>query len=283
MFIPKVVLQRMIKLHPHSEGMLKAFIPLLEAQEALADELPAPAMPPLDQNAFAQGRPWMPVKGGDTAVYLDDAFVTSASKAIGAAALKGFPEVKEEVRALRTLLGKKPELCRELAELGLEGRHRKVKNWAKKHGQEPDVAVLFAVHLAAAAARRVEKAVRDRVLPAWSKEYCPVCGSRPHGSFLRTKEGKRFLQCSLCRKEWQFSRTTCPACGQEDPRELSVFFHEDVKYERAELCNKCGHYILSVDTRELADDTPPELYLLCMTPLDLVMQEKGHSPINAEE
>lgn len=281
--IPKVVLTRMAKLHPHSEAILKAFVPLFEAQEALADALPAPELPPLDQGAFALGKPWMPVQGGEIAVYLDDAFVEAASAAIGAAALQGFPDRKEEIRALSALLGTESSLCRELATLGFEGRQRKVSAWAKKRGQDSAIVALYARHLAAAAAKRVEKATRARVLPAWNREYCPICGSRPHGSFLRLKEGKRSLQCSLCRKEWAFSRTTCPACMQNDPKELTLFFHQDVRYERAEVCNKCGHYILSVDTRELSDDAPPELYLLCMAPLDLLMQEKGHIPVNAEE
>lgn len=273
----------MAALHPHSEGILRAFVPLFEAQEALADTLPAPELPPLDQAAFALGRPWMPVQGGEGAVYLDDAFAEAAPGAIGAAALQGFPDRREEICALSALLDGEKRLCRELAALGLEGRRGKVDAWAKKRGQNSDITALYAMHLAAAAAKRVEKATRERVLPAWNSEYCPVCGSRPHGSFLRSKEGRRSLQCSLCRKEWAFSRTTCPACGQNDPRELTLFFHEDVKYERAEVCNKCGHYILSVDTRELSDDAPPELYLLCMAPLDLLMQERGHRPVNAGE
>lgn len=283
MSIPKVVLTRMAALHPHSEGILRAFVPLFEAQEALADTLPAPELPPLDQAAFALGRPWMPVQSGEVAVYLDDAFVEAAPGAIGAAALQGFPDRREEICALNALLDGEKGLCRELAALGLEGGRGKVDAWAKERGQNSDITALYAMHLAAAAAKRVEKATRERVLPAWSSEYCPVCGSRPHGSFLRSKEGRRSLQCSLCRKEWVFSRTTCPACGQNDPRELTLFFHEDVKYERAEVCNKCGHYILSVDMRELSDDAPPELYLLCMAPLDLLMQERGHLPINAGE
>lgn len=283
MLVSKKVVTRMARLHPHSANLLKAFVPLLEAQEALGGKLAVPALPPLDQAAFVQGESWLSVRGGKTSIYLDDAFVAAAPKVLGAAALKGFADREDELSALRALLVEKPDLCRELATLGFEGRQKKVEAWAREYEQDPDITLLFSMHLAAAAAVRVERASRARMLPTWSKEYCPLCGSRPHGSALRGKEGRRFLQCSLCRKEWAFSRTSCPACAQDDPRELNIFFHENSKYERAEVCNKCNHYILGVDMRELADDTPLELYLLCMAPLDFLMQEKGFVPVNAPE
>jgi FdhE protein len=125
----------------------------------------------------------------------------------------------------------------------------------------------------------MERAAQSRVLPSWAQGHCPICGSRPHGTSLREKEGKRFLQCSLCRHEWQFSRTTCPACGQDSPQEIELFFLENVRQQRAEVCKICKHYLLCVDMREMGDDTPLKILLLCMTHLDLLMQEKEYIPV----
>ena len=86
------------------------------------------------------------------------------------------------------------------------------------------------------------------------------------------------MQCSLCGHEWEFSRTSCPMCRQDSPKEMRLFFFEQNQRERGEACNLCKRYLLSVDMRELADDIPLELLLLCMMHLDAVMQENGFVP-----
>lgn len=279
MSIPKPLVTRLSKQHPHSAALLKAFIPLLEAQNALADDLPAPELPKMDVSTFAQGKAWLPALTEDPGVYLDEAFLKAAPKKITSAAAKGFPDIKEDIRAIGAFIGKNKDEAKELITCRLKGELRKLKEWAAKHDFNPDAAHLLAMHLAGAAAKRVAKAAKQYVLPKWERSACPICGSRPHGSCLKTKEGQRFLQCSLCRAEWRFSRTTCPVCEQDSPLELPLFFLEDAKFERAEACEKCKHYILGVDMREMLDeDAILELYLICMTPLDLLMQEKGYTP-----
>ncbi len=276
MSIPKAAVTLLAKTHPHSAAILKAFTPLLEAQDSLAESLPPPVLPALDQASFAQGKAWvLPV---DTAsnVFLDDAFIKAAPKKIAAAAAKGLPAMKEEIRALGAFLSKNSDACCELALFCLQKRMNKIKAWAKKHGQNEAAASLFAVHMAGAAARRVARAACGNSLPAWKKGYCPICGSRPHATFLTGTEGQRFLQCSMCRHEWRFSRSVCPVCEQESFKELPVFFLEDHKEERAEACEACKHYLLGLDMRALSGDTPLELFVLCMMPLDLLMQEKGY-------
>lgn len=279
--IAKAIITRLAKEHSHSAGILKAFVPLLEAHNALAEALPAPVLPPLDHAAFSQGKAWLSAESANPALYFDEAFLKVAHKKLVSAAAKGFPERKEPIRALGSFLTKNKALAAELAGMGLKGQTKQIVAWAKKHEQDTMAASLLAAHLAAAAARRLERAAASTRLPAWGKGYCPLCGSRPHGSCLREKEGRRWLQCSLCRHEWVFSRTTCPVCEQDSPKELPLFFLESTKHERAEVCNICKHYILGVDMRELDGSVPLELFLLCMTPLDLLMQEKQFIPATA--
>ncbi len=278
--IAKAVVSRLARQHPHSAALLKAFVPLLETQDALAAELPALELPPLDNASFAQGKAWLSAESTAEKVYFDDAFLKAAPKKIASAAARGLPEIKEQIRALGAFLSKNPDECRKLALYRIKGSERALNAWAKKHGQDENAAALLGMHLTAAAARRVERAAASRVLPSWNHGHCPICGGRPHGGSLRGKEGKRFLHCSLCRHEWAFSRTTCPACGQDSPQEIGLYFLENVKQQRAEVCNVCKHYLLSVDMRELLDDTPTELFLLCMMPLDLLMQEKEYMPVS---
>ena len=105
-----------------------------------------------------------------------------------------------------------------------------------------------------------------------------MCGSPAHATCLRGKEGRRFLQCSLCRHEWRFSRSVCPSCAQESIQNLLVFHLDGKPEERAEACDACKRYLLGQDQRELADAVPLELAVLCMLPFDLMMQEKGYLP-----
>jgi FdhE protein len=276
--IAKAVVSRLARQHPHSAALLKVFVPLLETQDALATELPAPELPPLDNASFAQGKAWMSAESMAEKLFFDEAFLMAAPKKIASAAARVLPEARECIRALGAFLGKNPEECRRLALCRIKGSERGMKAWAKKHGQDAHASALLSAHLAAAAARRMERAAKARVLPPWSQGHCPICGSRPHGGSLREKEGKRFLQCGLCRREWPFSRTTCPTCGQDSPQKIELFFLENIQRQRAEVCMVCNHYLLSVDMRELLDDAPLELLLLCMMPLDALMQEKGHIP-----
>lgn len=278
MSISKDAVTLLVRTHPHSAAILKAFTPLLAAQDSLAESLPPPVLPALDQASFAQGKAWVLPADMASDVFLDDAFIKASPKKIAAAAAKGLPAIKDEIRALGAFLSKNSAACRELALFCLQKRMNKIKAWAKKNGQNEAATSLFAVHLAGAAAKRVARTARASNMPAWKKGYCPICGSRPHATFLTGSEGRRFLQCSMCRHEWRFSRTACPVCEQESPRELPVFFLEDHKEERAEACEACKHYLLGLDMRPLSGDTPLELFVLCMMPLDLLMQEKGYVP-----
>ena len=64
---------------------------------------------------------------------------------------------------------------------------------------------------------------------------------------------------------------------------MRLFFFELNQREKGEACNLCKRYLLSVDMREFADDIPLELQLLCMMPLDAVMQENGFIPAAEQE
>ncbi len=114
---------------------------------------------------------------------------------------------------------------------------------------------------------------------AWTKGYCPVCGSWPDLSVIEGVEGQRKLHCSFCGYKWRFNRLMCPACETEDMDSLEVIFHEDRTHERAELCHKCRRYVLSQDIRNVASQPPPHVAAMGMVYLDIIAQEKGFNPI----
>lgn len=263
--------------YPHCAELLRVFAPLYEFQCAAADELPPPVLPPLERNSFLQGKAYLQPDRDTLDIYLDDALLTAASGAAKAAA-KAMPDLKAEFTELGNFLGKNPRDCRDLIALSLLGKRHRVSYWAKKRGMNKNAAALLSIQLAQTAARRTAKAAAPVVLPDWDKGHCPVCGSMPHAGYLRDKEGRRFLQCSLCGHERRFSRTVCPFCAEARPEQLKIFFLEGDTQARAEGCETCKRYLPVPDLRASMGEIPLEMLALCLMPLDMLMQEKGYTP-----
>lgn len=262
--------------HPHNAELLRVFVPLVRAQKQCLEDADAVELPQIDTALFSAGKSWMQA---DEIPYTDGFLKKSITK-VANAAIKAMPQQKEAFAGLKQFLRSNPAAARELIALRLRNSLDKADKWAAKHAQPADPAAMLAMLLGGVVAQRFERAARGTDLPSWSKGHCPVCGSSPHGSLLKEKEGRRFLHCSLCGHQWRYSRTACPACDQEAGDKLSLFFLEDTPDERAEACDICKHYLLSLDTRNLsAVELPLELHFMCMAPLDLLMQEKGYSPV----
>lgn len=108
----------------------------------------------------------------------------------------------------------------------------------------------------------------------WEKGYCPVCGSQPCLSMVRG-EGERFLFCGFCWQKWAVQRIYCPFCDNNDSRSLHYFFSEQEKEYRVSVCDKCGKYIKTVDTRKSERIFYPPLEQVSTLHLDMMAKEKG--------
>ena len=106
---------------------------------------------------------------------------------------------------------------------------------------------------------------------------CPFCRRRPVVAVLRPEGegGKRSLVCSLCATEWGYRRVVCPACGEENPDQLSVYTAREFGHLRVEACDTCHTYLKAVD---LTKDgfALPVVDELATTPLDLWAQGQGY-------
>lgn len=142
-----------------------------------------------------------------------------------------------------------------------------------------DQAVLrFLVHMSIfPSLSALAQQIRDSVdTKNWLRGYCPVCGSLPRISFLKD-EGRRFFLCSFCSSEWQSERLKCPFCENSDHKSLHYFYAEGDEAVRVDLCERCKHYIKTVDTRKLS--SPPDLNLEDITTihLDILATDRGFS------
>ncbi|HET7065776.1 MAG TPA: formate dehydrogenase accessory protein FdhE [Rudaea sp.] len=120
---------------------------------------------------------------------------------------------------------------------------------------------------------------------------CPICGSLPVASIIRTEQpyqGYRFLHCALCATEWHMVRVMCTQCqATKDIGYHSIDGGADAGHEhkdngrpgaaavRAESCDTCHSY-RKILYRENDSNVDPVADDLATMTLDLLMTEAGY-------
>jgi FdhE protein len=106
---------------------------------------------------------------------------------------------------------------------------------------------------------------------------CPVCGSLPVASVVRTDkrspQGYRYLHCGLCATEWHMVRITCSHCLNNE----GITYHSiegGSEAVRAETCGKC-HTYRKILYQEKDTDVEPVADDLSSLALDLLMTAEG--------
>lgn len=98
----------------------------------------------------------------------------------------------------------------------------------------------------------------DELLPlvnqdSWHRGYCPVCGGNPDFASLDKEQGARWLMCFRCNAQWIFNRLACPYCGNQEQKTMGYFTDDEALY-RLYFCEKCHHYIKTIDLRKTESD-----------------------------
>lgn len=118
----------------------------------------------------------------------------------------------------------------------------------------------------------------DDPADGWGKSNCPVCGSVPILSLLKGQRGLRHSLCSRCGCEWKVDRVSCCVCGNKDAGSLQYFHAEGDAARRIDLCDKCRHYIKTIDCRSL-EESDPSLEDLATLHLDVLATQKGYTRV----
>jgi FdhE protein len=118
--------------------------------------------------------------------------------------------------------------------------------------------------------------LRSEIEPeTWQKSHCPVCGSLPCVNLLKGEGGKRYSLCSYCGYQWRIDRMSCAVCGNKEQGLLKYFYGEGEESYRIDLCDKCHHYVKTIDYRNL-EESDPCLDDLATLHLDVVAVQKGY-------
>jgi len=270
-----------------SEDYVRFRIDLLKAQWAICQALGAHAPDPqrAAEARAGQGgdrKPQVPALNAN-AVAFDSALLARLCAALREAVEKPGRH-NEDVSRLVAAAEKEPTLLEELARRAAFGPDQA---YLESLGRRLDVdaeALLFfgrvlAAPFVAAAARRVPEATGRTVRLADGSGHCALCGSPPAVAKLRRDDGRRILYCSLCGQSGEFARLACPHCGSRD-RDALTFLRLSASDPRwIETCEKCKHYIKTVDERRLPADEQiiPVVEETATLYLDLLAEKEGYA------
>lgn len=262
---------------PHLSSIIDGCKHLVIAQVKLRERLPSTDLSDivLDRVAFAQGVPLL----NKIDFHIERSLFLVAAESIILAMENGFPLVAYEFEKIRLALHSKDDVHESLLESLVKGNLANLEALAQKLETRVELLTLVLGQILKPFAQKRAESLSP--LPEdiqWHKGYCPVCGSWPELSFLEGKEGVRWLRCAFCSYEWRYPRVQCPFCETTDQTLMELIYLEDRPHERAELCNGCGKYVLSIDARNLVEAVDREIVSLGMIHLDVIAQEKHFSP-----
>lgn len=262
--------------NPRLKGVMGLYREVFSVQRRLSQRIPD-RLPHLEEQQahklIEEGKPL--IETGEMAV--DVALAEELMRELAEVLRKKSESSLENLDAFlsRELDG---EGLRALIEAFLERDDEEFLRLAEGYSLEPAVLYML-VHMTMApffwkaAGAMARKADLDQV----PRGRCPVCGDLPIMGFLRSQDGLRVLECSLCGSRWGIPRIMCPFCMNIDQGKLKYIFVEGDDRKRAYLCEKCGRYLkVSTAPGERDEEFVIPLEDLATAHLDLAAEEKGY-------
>ncbi|MDI6831424.1 MAG: formate dehydrogenase accessory protein FdhE [Actinomycetota bacterium] len=262
--------------NPRLKGVMGLYREVFSVQRRLSQRIPD-RLPHLEEQQahklIEEGKPL--IETGEMAV--DVALAEELMRELAEVLRKKSESSLENLDAFlsRELDG---EGLRALIEAFLERDDEEFLRLAEGYSLEPAVLYML-VHMTMApffwkaAGAIARKADLDQV----PRGRCPVCGDLPIMGFLRSQDGLRVLECSLCGSRWGIPRIMCPFCMNVDQGKLKYIFVEGDDRKRAYLCEKCGRYLkVSTAPGERDEEFVIPLEDLATAHLDLAAEEKGY-------
>src|SRR5262245_41887541 len=118
-----------------------------------------------------------------------------------------------------------------------------------------------------------DEALRS-ALDAWSRGYCPACGSWP--ALAEVAGGHRTLRCSFCSSGWELPTYACIYCDEAGEKFVTAAPDEERKDRRIEVCGACGGYLKTMDVAALSPFPLLSISDIETTDLDVAAMEHGY-------
>jgi len=179
-----------------------------------------------------------------------------------------------QVEGLMQVLAEDEDSIPKLMKAALTSDIKTIETAARELAVDPPVLTLLLRLSMRPALLEVARAAQDLLdLSQWNHGHCPVCGSAPKLADLSGEGGKRTLHCSLCETAWPYVRLHCPFCENDNREDLSYLRAESEEGLRVDLCGRCGHYLKTIDLRELPGPIIVPLDDMATWHLDLIAQK----------
>lgn len=269
------IMDAAVRNNPHSRDIIKAFRPVLIEKARLVSTLePGETISlVIDEARFNEGVPL----GNQSSLFFPDDPWKTVALALIPAVMKGFPALVKDLEKLQGILDSG---AMDLGSADPEIMRRD----ASAHDMDVQ-ALSFVAHMTGRTILEMKARQWGKLLEGftWDRGYCPVCGSAPMIAKIREGQSARILHCSLCGHEWNFSRVICPSCGNNEQKTMTYFLVADKSQESTFVCEKCKQYLITAD--RVSDLLPfdAEVCALSLVHLDVMMQEKGYTPMAACE
>ncbi len=193
--------------------------------------------------------------------------------------IKTMEDGRRQVEGLLKALAKDHDGIPILMKAVLTSDFKAIQTTAEKFKVDPPVLTLLLRLSLRPALLETAQAVQGLLdLNQWTYGHCPVCGSAPKLADLSGEGGKRSLHCSLCETVWTYPRLQCPFCENDNRKDLSYLRAENEEGLRVDLCSRCGHYLKTIDLRELPGPVIVPLDDVATWHLDLVAQKNIEDP-----
>ena len=272
------IIKDIIGKSPHSKEIITAFKPLFLVRERLIDELKLDSanLSSIDGEKLRQGIPCI----NQTPFFLEGDPWEKIGLAVLPAMREGFPALAEDVAKLEGKM-RAGDIRLFNAFADFPGSVEKAVNrWSKGADIKPQAIGLMLSTVTRIVLQARSTGIGEHIEGmGWEKGYCPICGAHPTIAVIREKIPQRWLHCSRCGHEWRFSRMLCPGCEQESPSGLDYFYVEDRRQETAFTCNSCKRYLITLNQISDMGDHDRDVSAMSLIHLDLVMQEKGFTPM----
>lgn len=269
-------IENVMERNPHSRNILQAFEPILQETLRLANDI---VCKDIDPSAIVRARlqEGVPVIR-QTAMLLPEDPWEGIARAMIPAIIRGFPALRNELLTLQK--GIDDGTIRLADYYGAQNGQAIAAGWAEALAVRRDVIDFLLRAAAKPVLEKRRRAINEHLeASGWDRGYCPSCGAFPSIAVIHEKIPQRWLHCSQCGHDWQFSRVVCPCCSHEGQQEMPYFFVEGKEQETAFVCESCKRYLITMNHLSDIEKHDPDVLAMGMTHLDLLMQQKGFMPM----
>ena len=269
-------IDRIVEQKPHIKPLLDAFRPIiLEKTRLLLETADSKRTITVDEAKYLGG---IPLIQQDNLFFPDDPWREMAL-AVSGAIQAGFPHIAGDMTRLKEQINSDLIDAYDYFRSPEAPDGKKIKDWAEKIPIDPDTLVVFINFLTGILLTKRAREAAATIAPlSWNKGYCPVCGGYPMLAVTKN-QGHKWLQCSQCSHEWGYPRIKCPYCEHENPKKANFFYVDSEKEEKAFTCDKCQKYLITINLPLPLRSFDPCITAIGLTHLDMLLQEKGFSPM----